>query len=314
MYRLVLKILLLSVPMAIIFIIVFIVDPYNYFGRNNLIPNKIKERNVNNNVVLWKMCNYRINPCPNILLGDSRIEGMNEDEIYKISKMKVYNFAYNGCRWSEMIDTFWYAANVVSLQNVYIGISNEFYDDNRVSRVLKTLEYPIFYLSDKDVLAVMVSNLKQIFWKNEALGKRETTEEYIKRREQYWKKVLDIYIPIHNNKRNTDFMAKYYSELHKISEYCRSNNIKLTFINFPISTDIKNKVENYDATENGYITNISKYGIVYNFDYCNKYTTNDEFSDPYHYDKELGLRILKAIFDVPNPDIMHIYSQGKTIK
>ena len=107
---------------------VVIIDPYNYFN-TNMVEQDFKDRvcfplNERLSIII----DYQQNPSPNILIGDSRIQNLDVEEIELASGDAYYNFGYGGCNLPELIQTFWFATEHQKLENVVVGISFGMYN------------------------------------------------------------------------------------------------------------------------------------------------------------------------------------------
>ena len=70
----------IAAPFALVFATVAVVDPYNYFGWSNAVPDDLKRKNLYHDGrtmpfsnLLWKLVEFPKASHPNILLGDSRL-------------------------------------------------------------------------------------------------------------------------------------------------------------------------------------------------------------------------------------------------
>ena len=135
-------------PFIILALIIARVDPYNYFSYDPQQTENRKKIARKVNGALWKLVEYNRDPKPNILLGDSRMGRLKNEDISKITGEEYYNLSYEGATLPEMITTFWYTAETLNLKNVYFGISfNHFNMHNdskdRVTSALQIIKNPL---------------------------------------------------------------------------------------------------------------------------------------------------------------------------
>src|SRR5436190_1512565 len=128
-----------TAPLLFYALTVLIVDPYNFFNFSHLVPDSVKKPISNLDYPLWKMPDYRRNPRRNVLLGDSRMNGIAIEEIRKFTGEEYYNFAYGGGTLKEMIRTFWFADSLTNLHVVYMGMNFNLY--NALEKNDRTQDY-----------------------------------------------------------------------------------------------------------------------------------------------------------------------------
>ena len=93
-------------------------------------------------------------------------------------------------------------------------------------------------------------------------------------------------------------------ELVNISDYCKKNNINLVFFIPPTHIDLQEQVKYFSLQkeENKFKNDLHNIAKTYDFDYSNKLTVNkNNFSDPFHLNKELFSLILNDLFINENP-------------
>jgi hypothetical protein len=281
-------------PLFAIAIIVMIIDPYNYFFSKNFVPDPIKFRVVNRSAesmprgnTLWKRIDFEHHPEKNILIGDSRAYDLNTDSIRKISGIDFYNFGVPGGNYNSVIETFWYVNSLVKPERVYIQVGFHNYsasaDYNLMADAKKVCRKPYlffsrFYFFEEAILDVYYA----LFRKNAPV--REDKFDLTN-----WNKVLN-----NQGKSSLDGMkypAKFYSELQKISEYCKQNNIELAFIIFPDQQDFHDLIvqDSLVAMYKRYKEDIHSLGKVYDFDDVNSPIIKDRsnYRDIFHLNHSL---------------------------
>jgi len=181
-------IILFAILLAYI-ITIIIIDPYNYFN-TGIVSQDVKLRIAYPlNERLTKIIEYKHDPSPNILIGDSRINGLNVDLIKEVTGNKYFNFGYGACTIPETIDNFWLASEQQELRNVVIGICfsfyNKYYNKNLFKEAYResTLFYCVFNSSNIQVIFYMI---KDLFSKEKiVLGKPEIDTE------EFWKESIN---------------------------------------------------------------------------------------------------------------------------
>ena len=277
------KVILLCMPFLFLFSAIILVDPYNYFRvyevssfeKKNQVSSKI-------NYALWKIIQYKELKCPNIILGDSRMNLFTSENIKKLTGKEIYNFSYGGATLDDICATFWYAAKNVRLKTVYMGFNfslfNLFNSKDRVSGAIATSNNPLFMLINRDVLSSSVILMRQLFTE-----KSNKIEKPPMSKDGFWDYQL---------RENARRYYKHYayplrllSELQKINSYCVQNNISLIFIIPPTHVSLQRKVSEFGIEEfyEQFKKDLQLIGPIIDFNYANTFTQErNNFGDPFH--------------------------------
>lgn len=282
-----------GIPIIAYLLIVIVIDPYNYFDTFKILNSKKKE-NIALSVEphLFKIMSYENNPTKNLLLGDSRTNALAE----LIESSNWSNLAYGGASLKEMVQTFWWAKEVTSLDTVLIGINLNLYNKyNKRFWVEETLERKKTFFSyafSKYVFKSMYLLLKSRYLKIEIQHQKPKASK-----DEFWEHQLSQTAKKFYTKM--DYPETYFNELHEISDYCSQNNIKLIFWIPPTHVDFQKKKIDYNLEkfDQKFITDLSKLGDLHDFDYDSEITRNEKlFKDPLHFDRELGQYVYRDIF------------------
>lgn len=283
MKRFMIRFLLYLLPLPLYLGSILIFDPFNYYEISQFISNKTKHSiSKKLHPQLWKMLEFKRKRTDIIILGDSRSEIIDIEHVRKLYGKDVYNFSYGGGTLLDMIETFWYAEDLTTLKEVYIGINfnlyNDFEKNNHVIQAQSISQNFLSYSFSKIVFTASFKNLKRQFLdKNLQIGVPEMNFD------QFWKYHLEV-----NGKR---FYQKYrypadiFKRLKEICDYCRDNNIKLIFFIPPNHTDWQQRVSDFALINeyNLFLDDLAELGKVYNFDVANEFTSNRKnFRDPVH--------------------------------
>jgi hypothetical protein len=283
-----LKIFILFIPFILYFMFVALIDPYNKLNYFNFIDSIIKfnySRQIN--YTLWALLRFNENPCPNIILGDSRITPISADKLKSVYNGQIVNLAYGAGDIEEEINTFWYCASKIKLENVYIQVNINIYNDanlrDRVKGTINLINSPVLYFSNINVLE---ASFRCFFSKiNNNIESLEKPSNMTK--EEFWKYQLEYSAP--REYVNFIYPVHFKNEFVKISDYCRNNNINLYFIIFPEHTDLQNLIPVYNLTDiyNQFVSDLKSIGNTYDFNFKNDFTSDYEnFADPYHLNKK----------------------------
>ena len=290
--------LLFLLPAIIWLGTVIVIDPYNYFNySSNVIDNETKVAiSYRLNYPLFKLLAFKKNPTERILLGDSRVENLKEEDIEKITGQEWSNLGYGGGSLQETIDTFWEIVKYTELKEVYIGLNifnyNSFQTRDRVSEAISITNNPITYISSNYANKSSLQILKAKITGTELnIGTPDANKE------QFWKSQLNYADKIYGL---YGYPEKYHSGLDSISKYCNTNNIKLVFFSPPSHSSLHDKIKQFDLTKQEEIfrKDIKALGDFYDFDIVGGSISTDKnnFKDPFHVTDETSQLIIQELF------------------
>ena len=280
--RMWLRMLLFLAPiLAFTALPIVLVDPYNIFSQHSLVASWEVKRyfGVPINSVLWKLPQFDRAPKNNILLGDSEMYRVREEDIEAIDKGNAYfNFSYGGGTLAEGMATFRHAASLTKLQSVYFQISFLSYSPdqrNRVKEAEKMLHNRAEYLGNPDALQASYYELLSLLPGGRI--KMEPTKD-----EKFWNDQLAI---LGKRYRNMVYPAAEKNELQKIADDCLRNHIRLYFLIAPQSIDAQRLVEDAGATDKyeRFKADLSSMAPTIDCDIASPLTTvRGNYSDPVH--------------------------------
>jgi hypothetical protein len=288
----------LVLPLFIWSLIVYLIDPFNYFNSTSLIDITIKENNSQRiNGILYKVIDYYHHPCENILIGDSRIGALPITEIEKISELKFKKLVIEAAKLNEIFDLIYLANSRIKLKNVVIGINftllNEFSYADRVKNVKEILKNPLRYIFNRNIAESCYYIIKSIM-----LGENISTKPAVSK-DEWWQDIIKV--------KAFDWYGKFsYSEkliegLVTLDKFARENNINLTLIVVPLHSEFRKKLYEFGRTgeeEKFKITLKSLHADVFDYDYPNDITNNKEnYNDPVHYNADIGKLIVNEIWN-----------------
>lgn len=271
------------IPLPVYLGLVLLIDPFNYAGVSRWISDDVK---VNTSEVLhpwlWNMLQFKNQTSARIILGDSRAAKVRAYHVKELTGKDFYNFSYAGGTLIDMIETFWYADSLVKLEEVYMGISfnmyNDFEKNNNVRQAGTIMKSYISYAFSEVVFKAMIQNVKNQFFVRD-LEIAVPNMDF----DAFWAYEIDVIARRYYQKyRHPDF---YYAELKKISAYCRANDIKLVFFIPPNHVDWQRRAADFGLEEEHrlFLSEIGALGTLYNLDTANEFTRNkNNFLDPVH--------------------------------
>jgi len=280
-------------PFAIYYILIYFVDPFNYYNKN-IEKNRLSIISKVTEPHLYKLIDFKHNPKNNILLGDSRTNSLYS--VFGENKLNSWsNLAYGGGSLNEVVETFWHITKTKKIDSVLIGVNFNHFNKNNsrnwIKPTLSLIENPISYSFSKYVF-LSISEFLQTSDHEKPTKNKES-------KNIFWNNHLKMI----NNKfyKNVIYPKNYIKELYDISIFCRSNNIELTFWIPPIHQDIHDliKINGYLKDYNKFINEIEKLGTMYNFDNDFK-LRNDKsnFNDAMHIKSLKMQNIYSKIFNI----------------
>jgi predicted membrane protein len=300
MRKFIIRIFLFSAAYLIYAIIAWIIDPYSILHKEEKqrlfeLKSQISYP-LNQQLFLLQM--YSEQPTDVILLGDSRTQSLKSSVFEEFTQKKATNLAYGAAAISDIIDTFWYAAGIHDLNEVYIGINFNLFNEHnyspRVKEALRLMNSPEAYLFSKYCYKSLYLIIKAgITGKNVEMGKPAVSKE------EFWKFQLDSTASVFY--RFYKYPDSYQKGLTEISQYCRDNDIKLVFFIPPTHIDLQQRVIDFDLTdeEKAFKTFISSLGNMHDFDTpCDMNRSYDNFQDPFHFNDSIATLVIKEIASV----------------
>jgi hypothetical protein len=304
MIKLLIKILILSLPFALIAPTVVIVDPYNYFPNISPVSFKIKEKLLvdshRNEAIfygIWKTIEFKRNPVDCIILGDSRPFQIDTKQVYTLTGDKYFNFAIPASNLDTACAMFWSATKQIKLRKVYLGVGFQNYNGCEANQMYKEIErctsnvylYPFESRAMSSTVKIIIKMLK----KQDAVSREDKVTSINNSR---WNEIIYL---LNNTYSNYTYPTTYYNMLSQISSYCKLNNIELHIIIYPQHQDIRDIVTKYNLSNsyNKFLIDMNTIGIVHNQD-SNPLTYQNKslFTDPIHPNNEYNKAIINEVW------------------
>ena len=280
------------IPFGIYFVLVYLIDPFNYYNKKNYTERKINLIAKKTEPHLYKLIDFKNNPKENIVLGDSRSDGLFS--VFEKIKLENWsNLAYGGGSLNEVIETFWHITKTHELDSVLININFNHFNGNNsrnwIKPTTRLIDNPILYSYSKYVNYSILESI------NSPAAKESKKDLELKN--EFWESHLKMI----NNKfyKNIIYPKNYVNELNDISKYCNENNIKLIFWVAPVHKDIHDIIRSNGYTEdyNKFIKEIKNISDLFNFDNDTLFRKNkSNFNDAMHLTKNNLHDIYENIF------------------
>ena len=271
------KVLLFSIPFLIWFFVIFLVDPYDYWGyslfKDNLQKHEIGKSEDSGR--RQEFIGFKKNPRRNLVISDSQLQHVDfgekwahlsapgsgiEDEIFILKKMIEYS----------PIDTVLFGVNpfefVSKVNSQPLPITKS---------AFKIIDAPYFYFFDRCVYSSTTRFLMKRI-KGDNTVEKDTPNMS---KEDFWKQQL-LLGKQHLEKRSDPRLRE--SQLVEIADIISKNNITLLIV-IPIAhTDLYKMYGEY--VEGEFLSMLKKYfNVIFDFYYPNDFTENKEnFGDPFH--------------------------------
>lgn len=290
------------IPIIIYFIIAILLDPIGLYFTNSF---KIKTTNPDDDEII-KLKKYVQSPNEIVFLGDSKIDQLIKYNLHNDTELKISNLAFRGSNIHEIEETFNFLIKYKNPNRLYIGINfhnyNMAYSHNRVKRLSKYIESPLYYLISKDLFYSIINILKNYF-PPKSITVNIKKEVNKLDQEKNWESALETLNSYFNY---YSYPKEIEGKLLKIKRFCEQNNIELIFVITPIHKDILTKIKDYNLQyEYEKFKNfIFSLCTVYDFSNLNKFTNDkSNFNDPYHLNKDACMILFDEIFN-PNSDFI----------
>ena len=268
----------------------YVVDPYEF---NRAVDLGLEKRAVTEKLDYynWKFAEFKHDPTPVVLLGDSRMDSLPAEEFTTRLGKSTYNLSFGGGSAFDAVEAFWFAAEHSDLEAVYIGLNALLLNDhNRLRRSREAValaENPLgYYLSPKIVEAtakVLVFN---------AAGVNLVSEEPPMDRDEFWAHQLA--------RAPRQFVSDYvypsdlFDELRRIGQHCAEEGIALTFLILPTHVDLQatRREHGVDEEYRRSIAELRTISAVLDWDYPNQLTRDaGNFLDPFHMTEAIARRV-----------------------
>ncbi len=158
MRKILIKLGLALLPVAVYLALFITFEPNNYFGLQN---------NSSTNSPIARIRAYEANPQNTIILGDSRMAHFDMNLATETANTQISNVAYGGAGLAESIDEFYYLySQNPEINNVIFGLSfytlNSAYNPvNRMTTVETQLNNPVAYVFNLEYNVNMITVLTQ---------------------------------------------------------------------------------------------------------------------------------------------------------
>lgn len=304
MKTLVKKIILFAVPLYLLVLVVWIIDPLNYFGQNNIIPQEKKDSifadSISDMMTFGAKKKVAVSQTDAtcLVIGDSRCVPIDVAYWYEKKQQKAFNFALAGCYVRSATTSFFFALdrmqnqpNTVYWGHNFWGLSDRerFSDIDEIgSSPLKYVTSPLTWTLIKEIVFNIRTSKLEFKPSNENLNVtiQEGWNDIISRKQE---QVTTMHIQV---------QPIIYELIDSISNYCKNHDIRLIHVYPPEYEDLL-AIINSDSTTSAeyqkYLNHLSQYEF-YNFNLGKWIENKEDFIDPMHPKEHVLRNIIDSIF------------------
>jgi hypothetical protein len=293
--------LIFALPLLLWIVTIALVDPFDYFNWQHLIPEQAKKDNAASlNSILFNMLKERHNPCENLIIGDSRAEDLPLDYIEKITGEKYFILGANALKLNESIDLFYFANRLKPIKHAVFTINfnqfNEFAFADRVTSVEAMIHNPLNYFFDSNVAEAGYHVVHATLTGHPSIDSTPPMS-----RDEWWNYIVTIRGREHYGRFK--YPSALYKRMQEMVAFAKAQNTQVTFIVVPNHADLQKRVREFglDKEYLQFKRDLSQLSVrVVDFDYLNEITTNkSDFRDPLHSNEEIGRLISNEVFVGP---------------
>lgn len=277
--RFIRNVFLFTLPFIFIFLLNYIVDPFN-LNRAISLPLPKKATACYFNERLWKLNNFIQSPKKQVILGDSRAARFSEETLSKVTGKNFANLALSGATLIEIIDTFWFVSTH-AVDEVVLCINFDRFNDwqrsQGVHEAVNIINNPLINYIQPQTCKAVGSLLAQYLFNSATVS-----QEPPMTRDVFWQYQID---EIDNGYQRYIFPAYASRQLSLIADYCKQHNIALSFIIFPTHSDLQERIDHAQlrSEERHFKDFLVSLAPVHDFDIVNDFTQNkSNFDDPKH--------------------------------
>lgn len=290
MRKFLLKGSLFSLPLVVLFISVFFVDPYYLYHKHRPFSQELYDIDCSfDQGRRFKIITYLNNPDPYIILGASEINVLHERNI---PEEGWHSLSFGGAPLEESLDLFWRIVNENKIKRLIIAPEFiKYYNDclgdyyiwnaSHSARAYELFSNKLEYFIDKNVIRSTFFAVTSSFGYSSSLNKPKMTKD------EFWKHQLDYAIRQYSQHLTKKQIDNVKSRLTDVSKYCLEHHIDVKVV-LPIQhldlIALEYSEEVYPIYRDYLSFLIREFGIVYYFDFPNEISSKKElFSDPFHY-------------------------------
>ncbi len=284
--------LIVSSPILLYMVCIVAVDPFNLYDLCDYWDGVDKKYvGLKSNDILYNYRRLPTNSNEKVLLGDSRMHSLKEEQIANLTGEQYMNYACKGSTIPEIYEIFNALMDRNETSTIVLGLNlellNEDFNRNRTSQVSKILNNRFLPIFDRSTPAVVYNLLEATYAPKEYYVNKSATAK-----QKLWAKVM--------NKQKTYFDSYNYSQsyveiIRQIKATCNQKNIKLSIVVFPSYKKYQDKkIESIFMKQ--FRLDLEQFETVYYFDQISETYPKEAYKDPIHFGTRIGDHIIKKVF------------------
>lgn len=329
MQKLLKKTTIFLIPFLIVFLLFFLLEPFDYFG--------LKHNATYLSKPLSAMREVRNEQPANIILGDSRMANLNVAYIEELTGEDWTMLGFGGASLGECIELFWYATEHTALERCVFGIN--FYSSGgeqgvgRIPLVQGQADNLFTFVSNFNNWLEVV-NAAKYRTKNLLAGLLDkpawleypedpTTFDLVpvsdEMGETYHKYLEDYAAVLRNQLGDSWFVApETLQKLYEVADYCDEHGVELTFVFPPMSDSVYDLVlapMGIEADVEALKQALLDRAPVYDLQFRNAFSADDaNFHDGFHLAGPQKKLLAELIFTDVESDYIVRYRRGETLR
>lgn len=292
--------IIFSIPLWLVVLFVWIVDPLNYFGQNDIIPQEKKDVIITHysgrdmikqgeiKKILFRQQCKDVNSW---IIGDSRTTPISVSYIDSISYRSWYNMGLAGCYTNSATSSFFWMLESSDYKPEIIYWGHNFWGANTIDYFEGIDDYgetPLTYITSSFTWKLIYNTMKTNDYHKSinSTGEVEVWSEIINRKKE------DI------TNEHIIIQPSVYELIDSVSHYCERYNIRLIHVYPPEYKDLLAIIQSDSITNaeyQKYLDHLSQYEF-YNFNQGHWIESPEDFGDPMHPKNYVYNSIIDSIF------------------
>jgi hypothetical protein len=238
--------------------------------------------------MLWKLIHFDRAPKKNVIIGDSQSLLIKESKVKKLTGKDYFNFSVPGSSYETIFETFWHVTEKVKLESVYFQLGFMNYNAHRSYSLFffgkDYIENPYMYFTSKEILYDAYYNLSFAITGDSTLITKSYEYLKIETQNEISKNSLKLFFDKY------EYPTYFHQELERIVHYCKTNNIEVKFIIFPIYKDVHEYIalKNLEEMNTKFKDFLKSLAYTYDLETSSELSENrNNFIDYFHPKQDL---------------------------
>lgn len=318
----------------------FIINPYGVFNIKNIEGISSTKNNSTSSEMSKFHYALRENPST-IMLGSSRVEHMNPKYLEKYTKDKVYNLGIKGSGITTQYNILKYFIENKNIKTVILGLDFYAFSPINVNTSVTAKRYKGDFINDyldslfsfrtfRKSINTLKDNLKnKEFRVDQTNGWDNYNMDYnslSKNGDKWLENRVNSGFPNFGQDKHFFGLEAFKKKesinsglevLNKMINLCKKNNVELRIFTTPVYYKIYDVINQtgYKDTYVYWKKELSKYNLIYDFNYANSITRDyKSYIDSSHYKSKLGKPVFARIYSDNIKDLPKDFGKILTYK